>query len=118
MVLRIHNQYSEKVWVAIMYPDAYCGAHEGQPWEKAGWLKVFAGDTVVALGGDVSPKWMYYVHAEADNGTEWGNDVPSRCPNARFEMCADNNEDPEMPWRRFAGVHSSGSNLTVHLRPS
>jgi len=112
MALMIHNRYYQGVYVAILYPNSSC-----QPksrWAKQGWWSIGPGQTKTVVGGALSPEYMYYVHASADDGTTWG-DAATRdtCPNEGFNICSF--EARDAPTYEFFEVYSNNPNKTIAL---
>lgn len=114
MTLRIRNEYREEVWAAIMYPSQYCQQNQGVSWAKKGWWHLNPGETKTVLGGDMSADWTYYFHANAPDGTNWGSEIETPCPNEIFDWC-DNTSSTTSVMRGFDGANSNSGELTVRL---
>jgi uncharacterized membrane protein len=110
MVLRVHNAYFQEVWVAILYPTTACNPSR---YAKQGWWRVVPNATITVLGGDLTSEAMYYIHAQAGDGTSWGTDTYDTCPNEGFNVCS--NEFPNSPSFGFFEVYARKINKTVNL---
>lgn len=112
MALMVHNKYYQDVYVAILYPNSSC--QPNSHWAKQGWWRIAPGQTKTVVGGDLSPEYMYYVHALSVDGTTWGDGATwDTCPNEGFNMCSFERRDA--PRRNFFEVYSNSPNKTIGL---
>jgi uncharacterized membrane protein len=114
MVLRVHNAYHTEVWVAYLYPSTFCSQNHGTSWAKAGWWHLNPNETKIVLGGDLSSKWMYYIHAHSSDGTEWGSYTYEYCPSQRFDWCTNISSNTSIK-RNFDEVYSNKPDKTINL---
>jgi hypothetical protein len=146
MSLYVVNRYHQtkgELWVAVIYPKASpCGANPGGPWAKAGWWRVFPyvetplpyraepykTPPTRILKGDLSPRFYYYIHARAWDGSKWvagwGDKVSAYCPLYTFRECmgttfrliGTRDPDPavERCWFLELYTHAKDLVLTLH----
>lgn len=105
----IHNGYHDGVWVAIIYPNDDCSPR----WGKKGWWRLDPNQTKTVVSGDLSPHWMYYVHADDGGDTNWGDEIPAACPDAPFELCRV--APVGSPTYYFTGYLPKYPNLTINI---
>ncbi len=133
MSLWIDNRHSEEIWVAVVYPKSVCGYNPEGPWAKAGWWRIFpyweapppykgappfTAQPKLILEGDLSPRFHYYVHARAWDGSKWvagwGGNLSGFCPMYKFDECWGwPIQDSERCW--FLELHTSAKDLVLTL---
>jgi uncharacterized membrane protein len=80
--LSFNNEYSETVYVAIIWLN-----RQANEWEKKGWWTIKPGGTVLALGFDLSTdnEFAYY-YAETAHGVKWEGAYYSEVPKSSFDL--------------------------------
>jgi uncharacterized membrane protein len=86
----ICNQYSEDVWVAILWFNEDCGEPgvENTAWRTRGWYHITPGSCANVLDEDLDEINRYF-YFYADNGSDvsWAGAASVPIPDTRFERC-------------------------------
>ena len=85
MQLHFRNNYTSKVWVAIMFYDPDCRGEGGEEWGTQGWWGIDPGAEAHVL--NTNNRYAYY-YAEAADGAVWGGPYgPIYVYQDAFESC-------------------------------